>query len=120
MRDYEVFVRETGRVWNQPGFAQTGDHPAVNLHWHDAWAFCEWLTAKAAALKLDVVYRLPTDHEWSCAAGLGLSELPTESPQNKSADSRNKGPMSGAGIGHPRMACSPGNIVTRVFRSFQR
>lgn len=31
----------------------------------DVRGFCEWLSAKEGR-----IYRLPTDHEWSCAAGL--------------------------------------------------
>ena len=92
VRDFTPFVRETGREmlggvlslrrgswdgrghsWNRPGF-ETGDRfPAVGVSHEDAVAFCEWLTAsgrKHGYLTGDARYRLPTDLEWSLAAGL--------------------------------------------------
>lgn len=48
-------------------------HPAVNVSWGDAKAFCAWLTMKerkAGRVEGNKVYRLPTDEEWSLAAGL--------------------------------------------------
>lgn len=76
VRDYSAFVKATGRKWNTPHFQQGPDHPAVNVSWEDAKAFCQWLGAKE-----NRIYRLPTDQEWSFAAG-----LPPESgttPQEK-------------------------------------
>ena len=73
VKDYETFVRETGRLWKMPSFAQTADHPAVQVSWHDARAFCQWLTErerKDGRLKAGEVYRLPTDREWSAMAHL--------------------------------------------------
>jgi formylglycine-generating enzyme required for sulfatase activity len=64
-QDYETFTKETHRAWIKPSFQQGPDHPAVNVSWDDAKAFCEWLSRKE---KRD--YRLPTDAEWSLAAGL--------------------------------------------------
>ena len=65
VRDYAVFARETGRAWPEAGFNQTKNHPAVNVSWRDAKAFCEWLSAREGRR-----YRLPTDAEWSLLAGV--------------------------------------------------
>jgi hypothetical protein len=46
VRDYEAFVKATGREWRRPDFKQDPTHPAVNVSWIDAQAFCEWLTEK--------------------------------------------------------------------------
>ena len=65
VQDYRAFVQATGRAWSKPSFAQEANHPAVNVSWEDAKAFCDWLSAKEGR-----EYRLPTDAEWSLAAGL--------------------------------------------------
>lgn len=75
VKDYAVFVKETVRSANSPGFEQSGDHPAVNVSWHEARAFCQWLTDrehKSGLLPSSEVYRLPTDREWSAMAHLPL------------------------------------------------
>ncbi len=73
VQDYEAFVAATGRWQAKPEFEQGPAHPAVNINWHKAKAFCAWLTEKehrAGTLKPTAEYRLPTDQEWSTAAGL--------------------------------------------------
>lgn len=52
--------------WEQPGFAQSGDHPVVGVSWNEAREFCAWLSKQEGR-----TYRLPTDEEWSAAAGAG-------------------------------------------------
>ncbi len=89
VRDYEVFAIETKREWAQPEFEQSPSHPAVNVNWDDAQAFCLWLTDKernAGRLGSGQRYRLPTDHEWSCAVGIGDREDAAKSPEEKSEE----------------------------------
>lgn len=59
-------VRKPEYSWRNTGFAQADDHPVVNVSWHDAVAFCTWLSQREGAQ-----YRLPTEAEWeyACRAG---------------------------------------------------
>jgi formylglycine-generating enzyme required for sulfatase activity len=58
--------RDPRFTWRDPGFEQTPRHPVLNVSWHDAQAFCEWLTRAEGR-----AYRLPTEAEWeyACRAG---------------------------------------------------
>jgi formylglycine-generating enzyme required for sulfatase activity len=80
VQDYAVFVSETGTPVVQVEFEQQPDHPAADVTWERAAAFCAWLSQKEGR-----TYRLPTDHEWSCAAGMGEQEDPAQSPRTKNA-----------------------------------
>ncbi|MCB1093090.1 MAG: SUMF1/EgtB/PvdO family nonheme iron enzyme, partial [Verrucomicrobiae bacterium] len=88
VKDYEAFCKATQKNAPKPptSFEHTEDHPVVNVSWEDATAFCEWLTTLyLSGEKSDqkLVFRLPTDHEWSCAAGIGDLEDPNLSPHSK-------------------------------------
>jgi formylglycine-generating enzyme required for sulfatase activity len=81
-KDYAAYAAEAPGVamnWkNQAwdGFTITErneDHPVVGVSWADAQAFCVWLSKKEGK-----TYRLPTDEEWSIAAGLGQAEKRTK------------------------------------------
>ena len=73
VRDYDAFCSASGRTRQVPDFPQDDTHPVVKISWDDANAFCEWLTKKEigdGSLEDGQQYRLPTDAEWSAAAGL--------------------------------------------------
>jgi formylglycine-generating enzyme required for sulfatase activity len=79
VKDYQAFVQATNRPWPKPDFNQAPDHPAVNVNWNDAHAFCAWLTRKdrkEGFLTGKEHYRVPTDEEWSWAVGIGDKEKP--------------------------------------------
>jgi len=84
VQDYAAFAAANPGVdskWKDVeygGNEQGPDHPVVNVSWEDAQAFCKWLTKKE-----DKTYRLPTDHEWSLAVGIGDQEDPKASPADK-------------------------------------
>jgi len=48
--------------WAQPNF-DDAKMPVVAVSWHEAVAYCEWLSAVSGKQ-----YRLPTEAEWECAA----------------------------------------------------
>jgi hypothetical protein len=65
-------------TWNEPGFPQTAEHPVVGVAQNEAVAFCEWLTEHERAsgrIGAEDRYRLPTNAEWSVAAGLDADTL---------------------------------------------
>src|SRR4051812_13038 len=59
--EYARFVEATGharaRDWDAPA-PMAADVPVVGVSWHDAVAYCEWLTHSGEAV------RLPTEAEW--------------------------------------------------------
>jgi len=65
---YQKFVEAAGHRppphWPGNRWQQLlGDHPVVNVSWHDAVAYCSWLTAVTGQL-----HRLLTEAEWEKAA----------------------------------------------------
>lgn len=65
--------------FSPPVYAQDGNHAVNFVSWWDAKTFCAWLSREEGR-----TYRLPTDHEWSCASGIGHLEDPTAAPREKS------------------------------------
>jgi serine/threonine protein kinase len=68
--------------WEESPLAIAPDrlnHPAQGVSWQDAQFFCNWLTLKErqeGRLTEKQFYRLPTDDEWSLAAGMTSGILP--------------------------------------------
>ena len=84
-QDFEVFATETALKWEE---TKVPSLPADRILWADAQAFCSWLTnreRKARKLAENEIYRLPTDHEWSCAVGIGEQEDAAKTPKEKDA-----------------------------------
>ena len=65
-RDYRIFVEETGApeppFWSEEMFFHP-DKPVVGITWHDAIAYCDWLSQRTGKH-----FRLPTEAEWERAA----------------------------------------------------
>jgi serine/threonine-protein kinase len=63
---FDVFAKATDRIWEIPIDTKDHrmeDHPVFDVSWHDAIAFCKWLSRKTRHS-----VRLPTEAEWEKAA----------------------------------------------------
>jgi formylglycine-generating enzyme required for sulfatase activity len=90
--DYQSFVQDAQYAWTfKPHFEQKPDHPVVGVSLQDAVAFCNWLTEKerrGGQINSYQSYRLPTNREWSCAAGMGSARKEEASLDEKIQDER--------------------------------
>lgn len=70
---YRKFATATKRPWRSADAIQPelANAPAVDLTWHDAMAYCVWLTSEwraADRIGTQEIVRLPSEPEWEVAA----------------------------------------------------
>lgn len=103
VQDVENWIQSSGRDWpGRPSFLKEASHPAVGISWEQAVAFADWLTLQDRAQKLipeTASYRLPTDAEWSLAAG--LKDEKGSTPEEKSLAATTHYPWSAEGMFPP-------------------
>lgn len=72
-KDYLEFTQDTQREWLSPDSAdpERQNAPATDITWHDARAYCTWLTNRwhsDGIITLEEQVRLPSEPEWERAA----------------------------------------------------
>ena len=73
IQQYAAFAAATARPWASPDQHDQGkqNFPATDVTWHDAVAYCKWLTARWRAngvISENEQVRLPSEPEWEKAS----------------------------------------------------
>lgn len=103
---YNPFSRMRHLTWENPGFAQTGNHPVVCVSWSDANAYAAWLSQTTGE-----PYRLVGDSQWLRAAQ-GMPKLKPCQLGNVDDSSRH------SSFGGQPFACDDGAAQTAAVGSF--
>jgi formylglycine-generating enzyme required for sulfatase activity len=90
VKDYRAFCKASGSefpnwFYRMNEFPPEAKHPIVGISWNSAREFCSWLTEKERSegvIEKNIVYRLPSDLEWSAA--VGLPHEPQDLPMERS------------------------------------
>lgn len=67
---YEQFDPSHKNLRGKGGVSRTDDEPVTFVTWHEAVAFCDWLSKKEGK-----AYRLPTEAEWEYVCRSGTTTL---------------------------------------------
>ena len=94
VQDYAEYAKAKGFTLKSDypidrSFKEGPTHPVVMVNSEDAKSFCLWLTSiERASGKIGKQdeYRLPSDREWSCAAGIGEHDSPIWSLDSRGED----------------------------------
>lgn len=99
--------RQPNYCWNYAGDNPVDDtQPVCNLSWHDAVAFCEWLSQTDHA-----TYRLPTEAEWEYVTRTGMGETVFGSEEWNSALKQNANLWDASAVAGLGTATSSGPAV---------
>jgi formylglycine-generating enzyme required for sulfatase activity len=107
---FRAFVAHSGHEADPAALEGVGNHPVVVVSWHDAVAYCGWLTERLRELGgvlAGVTVALPSEAEWEKAArGTDGREYPwggEADPERANYDE--------SGIGEPStVGCFPGGV----------
>lgn len=80
VQQYAAFTAATSRQWASPDCddLQKQNFPATDVTWHDAVAYCGWLTSRwreNGTIGEDERVRLPSEPEWEKAASSGRNTI---------------------------------------------
>jgi formylglycine-generating enzyme required for sulfatase activity len=102
--------------WENPGFAQSGAHPATCASWNDAKAYAAWLSVKTGHH-----YRLPSASEWEYAARSGAAAVLPWTDASGACGGANVADQSAARRfpGWSVFACDDGYVFTAPVGSFK-
>jgi formylglycine-generating enzyme required for sulfatase activity len=106
----------SSRSFQNPGFAQTGNHPVVCVSWTDAKAYVAWLSRTVGK-----PYRLPSESEWEYAARAGSdSQYGFENEVCKYANGADQSAkLAELPSDYTYMSCTDGYAYTAPVGSFE-